>query len=252
MSEVMRFKDKVVIVTGAGSGIGRATAAAFAREGAQVVVADIVEKDGLETVRTISDDGGRAAFYLTDVSRSDSTNSLVDWTVEKFGGLDVYFCNAAIFDNFSPCMDTSDELWDRVIRVDLFSCFYGARAAFPHLSKTKGSIVITSSVCGFRALGAGVAYTAAKHGIDGLIKQLACEFASSGVRVNAVAPGPIRTHIGRDLPKSADSDPVAERVPLGRWGEPEEIAGPVLFLASSASSFITGATLPVDGGWLSR
>jgi len=252
MPDTTRFKEKVIIVTGGGSGIGRATAIAFAREGAHVVVADIVENDGLETVSLISNEGGSSVFMTADVSQSSSTNKLVDSTIEKFGKLDVYFCNAGIFDNFTSCMEASDEFWDRLIRTDLSSCFYGARAAFPHLSKTKGSIVITSSVCGFRALGAGLAYTTAKHGISGLIRHLACEFAPAGVRVNGVAPGPIRTNIGRDLPQDTDSSAAAERVPLGRWGNPEEVAEPVLFLASSASSYVTGATLPVDGGWLSR
>ena len=247
MVETLRFREKVVIVTGGGSGIGRATALAFAREGAHVAVADVSEKDGLETADTISRNAGISTFFLTDVSQSVSVNNLVASTINTFGRLDVYFSNAGIFDYFTPCMTASDEFWDRLIRTDLSSCFYSARAAFPHLSKTKGSIVMTGSVTSFRSSGAGVAYTAAKHGLVGLVKQLACEFASEGVRVNGVAPGPIHTSIVRNVESDAT---VIAHVPLGRFGKPEEIAEPVLFLASSASSFITGAMLPVDGGWL--
>ena len=243
----------MVIVTGGGSGIGRATAVAFAREGAQVVVADIVEADGRETVARIQDSGGKAVFTAVNVSAVESVKTLVESTVKAFGQLDVYFSNAGVFDSFTPCAMTTDDLWLRVIGINLFGCFYGARAALPHLAKTKGNIVMTGSVASIAAMAGGTAYTASKHGVGGLVNQLACEFAAQGVRVNGVAPGAIRTNIARDMPDLAGIDAViTAATPLGRWGEPEEIAEPVLFLASPAASFITGAMLRVDGGWRSK
>ncbi len=249
----MRFDKKVVIVTGGGSGIGRATAVAFAREGAKVVVGDIVEQDGRETVASINATGGSATFVAVDTSKVESVNALVESTIAAFGHLDVYFSNAGVFDSFTPCAQTSNELWARVIGINLSGYFYGARAALPHLAKTKGNIVMTASIAATGAMAGGTAYTVSKHGVGGLINQLACEFAAQGVRVNGVAPGAIRTNIARDWPQIAAMDEgLKAATPLGRWGEPEEIAGPVLFLASAEASFITGTLLRVDGGWRSK
>ena len=250
---MQRFKDKVVIVTGAGSGIGRATAIAFAREGAQVVVADIIEADGRETLSMITAASGKAIFTAVDVGKAESVNALIESTVAAFGKLDVLVSNAGILDAFAPCSTTTDDVWSRVIAVNLSGCFYGARAALPHLAKTKGSIVMTASIAAIGGMAGGTAYTASKHGVAGLVNQIACECAAQGVRVNGVAPGSITTNIGRGLPVVDDVIKWAiAATPLGRFGEPEEIAMPILFLASNEASFITGTLLRVDGGWRSK
>ena len=250
---MQRFKDKVVIVTGAGSGIGRATAIAFAREGAQVVVADIIEADGRETLSTITAASGKAIFTAVDVGKAESVNALIESTVAAFGKLDVLVSNAGILDGFAPCSTTTDDVWSRVIAVNLSGCFYGARAALPHLAKTKGNIVMTASIAAIGGMAGGTAYTASKHGVAGLVNQIACECAAQGVRVNGVAPGSITTNIGRSLPVVDDVIKWAiAATPLGRFGEPEEIAMPILFLASNEASFITGTLLRVDGGWRSK
>ena len=250
---MQRFKDRVVIVTGGGSGIGRATAIAFAREGGQVVVADIGEKGGRETVALIEAAGGKAQFTAADVSKVESVNALVASTVAALGKLDVYFSNAGVIDGFAPCEQTSDELWMRTISINLSGCFFGARAALPHLAKTRGNIVMTASIAGLGALAGGTAYTASKYGVAGLINQIACEAAALGVRVNGVAPGPVATNMLADAPAGMDVEGWIKAVtPMGRFGKPEEIAEPVLFLASDAASFITGTLLRVDGGWRSK
>jgi NAD(P)-dependent dehydrogenase (short-subunit alcohol dehydrogenase family) len=249
-----RFTGKSVIVTGAGSGIGRATALAFAREGALVTVADIDEEGGLETVRLIGEGEGTSQFHRADLSDSVSIQELIDHAVGSYGRLDVYYSNAAIVDQGRPNGQITDELWDRIMAVNVSGYFYGARAALPHLVETKGNIVMTASVASFGGQAGGSAYTASKYAVAGLIAQLACEAAPDGVRVNGVAPGGVRTRLISELENFADEiEPMIKMItPLGRLAEPEEIAAPVLFLASDDASFVTGSILRVDGGWRSK
>ena len=250
---MQRFKDKVVIVTGAGSGIGRATAKAFAREGAKVVVSDISVATGKETVAMIEANKGTAKFIACDVGKAESVNALVKKAVKAYGKLDVYFSNAGMNDKPGACADIADANWRRVMDVNLDACFFGARAALPHLLKTRGNIVVTVSVAGYRAMAAGSAYTTSKHALIGLVKQIACEYGAKGVRVNGVAPGAIVTGMTTEQLNTPDIMAMLKSItPLERVGQPEEIAEPVLFLASDAASFITGTTLMVDGGWTAK
>lgn len=249
---MQRFKEKSVIVTGGGSGIGRATAVAFAREGAHVLVADIIEDRADGTVRIIADAHGTAHAHQIDVSDSAQVNAMVDRAIYLFGRLDIFFGNAAVIDSGTPCTEISDALWHRNISVNLSGCFYGARAALPHLAATKGCIVMTASVASLAGGGGGVAYTASKYGVAGLVNQLALEGAPDGVRVNAVAPGGVLTNIFDIMDFSEVEKTVMTVTPMGRFAAPEEIAEPVLFLASDAASFITGTMLRVDGGWRSK
>lgn len=248
-----RFSEKSVIITGAGSGIGRATAIAFAREGANVLAADIIGERAQETVEIIRQAGGSAEASQSDMSDRSEVDGMFERAISVFGRLDVYFGNAAVIDAGTACEDMSDELWHRNIAVNLSGNFYAARAALPHLARTKGNIVLTSSVASMGGLAGGVAYTASKYGVTGLVNQLACEVAARGIRVNAVAPGGVRTNIFDVMGGASEVDDFVKSVtPMGRFAAPEEIAEPVLFLASDAASFITGTTLRVDGGWRSK
>lgn len=245
-----RFANKTVIITGGGSGIGKACAESFARDGAQVVVADLAEEGGMQVVEQIKSLGGDALFLQVDTSLWHSVEQLVADTLDAYGSLDVYINNAGVFDGFAKCLDTTDKVWDQVINVNLKGYFHGCRAALPELIKTGGNIVMTASIAGLGAGGGGTAYTASKFGTVGLIKQIACEYADQGVRVNGVAPGGLHTGM-TDI--YADDDTVAglitDRTPLGRWGEPEEVASAITYLASAEAAYITGSILSVDGGW---
>lgn len=246
---IQRFTHKSVIVTGGGSGIGRATAIAFCREGANVVVADINKARAQETTELCGSAGGSARAVEVDVSKPDSVEDLVELAVAAHGGLDVFFGNAGIIDYGADCGDISYELWNRIIGVNLSGCFIGARVAMPHLVKSGGNIVFTASVAGLGGNAGGASYTASKHGVIGLVHRLGVEAGPKGVRVNGVAPGGVRTNIFAG--RTDFDEGVITRTPLGRFADPEEIAEPVLFLASDAASYITGTVLRVDGGWQS-
>jgi len=242
------LEGKVAIVTGAASGIGRAVAQAYAREGARVVVSDVAEKGAAETVRLIRDAGCEATAVRTDVSRPDDCQAMVARALELYGRLDCACNNAGIGGEQAPIAAFSIEGWNHVIAVNLSSVFYSMKYEIPALlAAGGGAIVNMSSVLGAVGFAGSAGYVAAKHGILGLTQNAALEYASQGVRVNAVGPAFIRTPLITGL-----EDAVLPLHPIGRLGTPEEVAELVVFLSSARASFIAGAYYPVDGGYLAR
>ncbi|MEU1269810.1 glucose 1-dehydrogenase [Streptomyces sp. NPDC005799] len=241
-----------VIVTGAGSGIGRATALAFAAEGSRVLVADLNEEGAHATVKDIEQAGGTAVAVVGDLSEQAVVDRVTETAVERFGGVDVLVNNAGIMDRMSALADVSDAEWERVIRINLTAPFLLTRAVLPHmLAAGRGSVVNTASEAGLRGSAAGAAYTASKHGVVGLTKSLAVMYRKQGIRANAIAPGGTATNIAVDADQTAHG-PAAlgpHFVNLGRIAQPEEQAAAIVFLASDAASNINGVVLPVDDGW---
>lgn len=247
------FNGEVALVTGGSSGIGRATALAFAAQGARVVVASRRSEESGETVRLILAAGGDAMFVKTDVARSADVEALVAQTIQRYGALNYAFNNAGIDgEAFVPLADYSEAMWDKVIDINLKGIFLSMKYELPHIVASKGAIVNMSSVAGLGGGRLGAAYYASKHGIVGMTKAAAIEYADKGVRINAVAPGVILTPMierafGDDAAMTARA--IAKH-PLGRIGTPEEVASAVIWLCSKGASFTTGHTLPIDGGFL--
>lgn len=247
-------EKRVVIVTGAGIGIGRAAAKAFAALGDHVVVTDILERDGESAVRDILIAGGSAEFRLYDVRSTDAANRIVADVEARFGKIDVIVANAGIAHR-TPLDKLSDDKWDLTMDVDLKGIFRLARAAAPGMRTRKsGSVIALSSIMGV-AYGwdEHVHYSAAKSGVVGLVRGLAVELAKDGIRVNGIAPGYIRTAQLLSEENSlgpAGAEKAAEFIPMGRLGEPEDIADVIAFLASNGARYMTGQILVVDGGLL--
>jgi NAD(P)-dependent dehydrogenase (short-subunit alcohol dehydrogenase family) len=242
---------KVVFVTGAASGIGRATAVAFAREGANVVVADIDQRGNQDTVRMIEDLGGQVLHVNCDVTRSEDVQSALTKTVERFGRLDYAFNNAGAEQQPKPTADITEEEWDRIITINLRSVFLCLKYEIPlMLQHGGGAIVNTSSGAGIKVFGRGAAYAAAKHGVVGLTKDAALDYASSNIRINAICPGIIDTEMMDRFTGGTpeERDRVIAQEPIGRMGRPDEIAATVVWLCSDAASFVTGHAMVADGG----
>jgi NAD(P)-dependent dehydrogenase (short-subunit alcohol dehydrogenase family) len=247
------LQDKICIVTGASSGIGRAIAIAYAREGGRVVVSDTNRDGGEETVAMIRDVRGDAVFVSADVSQAPECERLVARTLDRYGRLDIACNNAGIAGDLVPTADYPLEAWEKVIAVNLSGVFFCMKYQIPSLLKTHGAIVNVASILGQVAFANAPAYTAAKHGVLGLTKAAALEYSSQGVRINAVGPAFIRTPMIAGL----EGDPVVREQlvtmhPIGRLGEPGEVAELVVWLSSTRASFVNGAYYPVDGGFLAR
>jgi len=245
------YRGKVAFVTGAGSGIGRATALAFARAGAGVAAADISEQGGRETARLIEEQGGRALAVRCDVTRAEDVRAALDKTVEAFGRLDFAFNNAGVEQRNAGVAEFEEEEWDRIIDVNLRGVFLCMKYEIPlMLRQGGGAIVNTSSGAGVIGIKGGGAYAASKHGVIGLTKSAALDYAPQNVRVNAVAPGYVATPMmDRFTGGAAEGwERITSEEPIGRVGRPEEIADAVIWLCSDAASFVVGHTLVVDGG----
>lgn len=244
-----RFEDKVAVVTGAASGIGRASAMRLAAEGAGVACLDIAEAGLAETVASIRDDGGRAQAWTTDITSEARVGEVVEQACSTLGPPSV-LANVAGIGKFAHTMELSFEEWNRIISINLSGTFLMCRACLPHLVRTKGAIVNIASTAGIMGQPYSAAYCASKGGVALLTKSLAVEFVLEGVRVNAIAPGGIETPIIGDFvfPEGSRKRLFNKMLPLQRMGRPEEVAGLVAYLASDEARYMTGAIVPIDGG----
>jgi NAD(P)-dependent dehydrogenase (short-subunit alcohol dehydrogenase family) len=244
-----RFNGKVAFITGAGSGIGRATAVAFAAEGARVAILDRSAEALRDTEAAVRKVGGEVLTIACDVAEPEQVEAAVARTVEAFGRLDIAFNNAGVENKASPVAEIELDEWDRILDINLRGTFVCMKHELAQMVRQGSGVVInTSSGAGIRGVAGGAAYAASKHAIIGLTKSAALDYAKSNIRVNAVLPGNIETPMmdrftGGDIQKAIDLEPV------GRLGKPEEIADAVLWMSADLGAFVTGASISVDGGW---
>ena len=250
-----RFEGKVALVTGGGSGIGRATSLAFANEGAKVVIDDINVQGGEETLAMVKRAGAEAVFVKADVSKAAEAEAMVQKAIETYGRLDCAYNNAGVGEPLKRVHKTSEDNWDRVMATNLKGVYLCMKYEIPHMLKQgKGAIVNTSSLAGLKGLSGQAAYVASKHGVVGLTKSAAIEYATLGIRINCICPGVINTPL--IAPNMKDRPHVekgyVDMEPIGRLGKPEEIASAVLWLCSDEASFAVGSIFSVDGGVVAR
>ncbi len=251
MKALNNFTDKVVLITGAGNGIGRATALAFGQQGASVVVADMSRSAGEETTALITQAGGIATFILCDVTKDQDVQSMVDGTIETYGKLDIAFNNAGIEIESSKLADGDEATYDKIMDVNVKGVWRCMKYQIPALLKQSNSAIVnTASIAGLGAAPKMSIYSASKHAVIGLTKSAAVEYGKKGLRVNAICPAVIDTEMFR---RATENDPQKEQYvrslhPVGRIGQPEEVAAAVLYLCSDLAGFTTGVALPIDGG----
>lgn len=255
--------DDVAVVTGGGSGIGRAISRAMAAAGARVVVADIISRNGRETVELIAQSGGTGMCMVTDVSRSEDVDRLIAVAEDTYGPVGILVNCAGVFDGYAGCEETTEALWDRVIGINLRGSFLACRRVLPSMvQRGRGAIINISSVAAERGSADGLSYTVSKAGLVGLTRRLAVEYAERGITVNAILPGVIETPIRRNSAEVlGETAPSMQRgvgvspelfkalVPANRAGKPEEVADLSVFLASDGARYLTGQAIAVDGGW---
>jgi NAD(P)-dependent dehydrogenase (short-subunit alcohol dehydrogenase family) len=247
-----QLENKVAIITGAGSGIGRSTAMLFASEGAKVIISDVNEAHGNSVVDEITKNGGTATFIKADSSKPEDNEALVKQTLDKYGALDIAVNNAGIGGPLAATGEYPLDGWKKVIDINLSGVFYGLRYQIPAMLKNGGSIINVASILGQAATKFSPAYVAAKHGVVGLTKAAALEYADKKIRVNSIGPGYIKTPLVMDSLDASTLNALVGLHPIGRLGESEEVAELLLWLASSKASFVTGAYYPIDGGYLAQ
>jgi NAD(P)-dependent dehydrogenase (short-subunit alcohol dehydrogenase family) len=252
-----RVEGKVALVTGGASGIGRATALTFAREGAKLVVADMNADGGRQTAHMIMENGGEATFVQVDVTSASAVEAMISKTVQTYGRLDCAHNNAGIAGRIrAPLHECPEDVWDQVLAINLKGVWLCMKyEILQMLPQGSGTIVNTASIMGLVGSWSGTsAYNASKHGVVGLTKTASLEYARAGIRVNAVCPGYIRTPLIDHalLSRPAMEEQIVARHPVGRMGQPEEIAEAVVWLCSDAASFVTGHTMTVDGGYVAQ
>lgn len=248
-----KLDGKIAFITGAGSGMGKAQAILFAKEGAKVIVGDIQFENVQKTIEQIKADGGAGLAVKIDVSDTESVQAAVQKGLNEYGQIDILSNTAGVLDGYAPTLDTSEELWDKIMNVNLKGTYRVTNAVLPQMiERGKGVVINVASIAAFVAGGGGAAYTAAKHGIVGYTKQLSFDYGHSGIRVNCIAPGAVESGMTKQIFEEGSAAVMesVNSVPAGRYGQPEEIATVAVFLASDDASFMHGAIVPVDGGWL--
>jgi NAD(P)-dependent dehydrogenase (short-subunit alcohol dehydrogenase family) len=247
-----QLENKVAIITGAGSGIGKSTAMLFAGEGAKVIISDVNEANGNSTADEITKNGGAAFFVKADSLKPEDNEALVKQTLDKYGSLDIAVNNAGIGGPLAATGEYPIDGWKKVIDINLSGVFYGMRYQIPAMLQNGGSIINVASILGQAGTKFSPAYVAAKHGVVGLTKAAALEYADKKIRINSIGPGYIKTPLVMNSLDQSALDALVGLHPIGRLGESEEIAELLLWLASSKASFVTGAYYPIDGGYLAQ